>query len=736
MAWQREPYPAKEKWTQREEQIYAEGRKSAQGEAGSSPSGKRSGRKRYVKTAAGERRYGQPIGTEIGNPRNRKAAEAQQDKESTGRYGELVGADKNAQSQAMRGLNDDQLQRLSRVAYSFKSSDPNVVRLRIGVASELARRGFNVNDFGGLGPKSGGGKPRPAGPPARAAAPRRKPSPYISRKPKPARSAMSARKNDRRLRELSVPQFRQAVQVFSQVPAAKRQAVARVLVRRALELGAPHFLGEAVIEAANLPDETRTTVIELAGRWKHGWIPLDGTAIASKMKGKTGGKRWWDGGAGGSAKGRVRGDGKMRVRGGVGIPKNGGNGRGKMQVSAASERKGGPVAAGTGRVHTSRGTGKATAADLRRGGFGSKESKKAASFQSNETTGGRFAAQKRDDRIPIGNGDEYRKQPDGTYSVYRDGKRSKSPVDNGLSREKAQDMAAQIHKTMAASASQRQTGVGRQKLNVKSAASTSNGTRDAVSSEVGLPGGIGRATPEQLKRAQTKLKTMVDQSRPDPRWDTPQRRAQHQTIKGLLDDVNRALGGGESSKKRPGVKGSKESLRRSIAAGNEARARRESGARKQQGPSKAVLPEGFSNTGATKEQKQAMLEAARRNAGSGRRPGGGRRKAEPHAATGGHKTASGPNSVRADVQRAKEDWDNLGKTDTAKSMREFMDQFKAKPPLQVQKRNTVQPNEAQERDALRALKQRLERVGGDKSRLSPKEREALQRLSAKYPGKA
>lgn len=34
-------------------------------------------------------------------------------------------------------------------------------------------------------------------------------------------------------------------------------------------------------------------VVELAGHWKHGYIPLDATAMNEKMKGNTGGKKWW-----------------------------------------------------------------------------------------------------------------------------------------------------------------------------------------------------------------------------------------------------------------------------------------------------------------------------------------------------------------------------------------------------------------------------------------------------------
>lgn len=43
-------------------------------------------------------------------------------------------------------------------------------------------------------------------------------------------------------------------------------------------------------------------IVELAGRWKHGWIPLDATAVASKTKGKgvggkSGNKKWWSSGS-------------------------------------------------------------------------------------------------------------------------------------------------------------------------------------------------------------------------------------------------------------------------------------------------------------------------------------------------------------------------------------------------------------------------------------------------------
>ena len=341
-----EPYP-QEKWTREQEEAYAEGRRSAKQSAGGGKgTATRSGRKRYVRTSAGSKRYKVPIGAEIGSARNAKAAEAQKDTESTGRYRDLVGQDQTAQAKAMAGLDPDQLKRLAAVAYSFRSSDPNVVRLRIGVANELRRRGLNINDFGGLG-----GNARSATPVSvkvHKPAPVRKAAPVA-----PVRkvtSAMTARRNDRKLRELSVPQLRRALGAFGKMPRDKREVVARYLVNQAIELSATHMLGNSVIEAAG---RTPAQVIELAGKWKHGWIPLDGTAMRAKMKGGNG-KPWWSGGKQGrrgsstharsveagrivrarKASAKSGGDGKAAPF--VGVPKKGGSDEGR----GSSARKG------------------------------------------------------------------------------------------------------------------------------------------------------------------------------------------------------------------------------------------------------------------------------------------------------------------------------------------------------------------------------------------------------------
>lgn len=508
MPWQREPYPAKEKWTPEQERAYAEGRKSAQGEAGASRSGGKSGkRKRYVKTAAGERRYGQPIGTEIGNPRNKKAAEAQRDTESAGRYGELVGADKDAQAKAMKGLSDDQLQRLSQVAYSFRSSNPDVVRLRIGVANELARRGFNVNDFGGLGR---GSAVRSAGPaPVRSGpAVKKAPSKYTPRKPKPTRSAMSARKNDRRLRELSVPQLRKAVSLFSRIPQGKRQAVARVLVRQAIELSAPHFLPESVIEAANLPDETRTRVIELAGKWRHGWIPLDGTALASKMKGKTGGKRWWDSGSG-------KGGTKGNLHAGIGISKN------KLDPHHGRQQAHDRMPAGAAR-------------NAQRNRNQGMRNQLAGTRMTNVGQAPGFAAQKRNKSVSL--------KPDFTPKQRRD---------IAYSQERIRGNEFGKQRVVRNSDTEDQFGARKR---------SKNGPDTGKREEGGeWPRGIA---DDALR---TQYKQVVDHP---GAWSPKEANRRRQVLEAEMQ--RRGL----PTKRKPGVKGGKQPMQRSVAAGNAARARR------------------------------------------------------------------------------------------------------------------------------------------------------------------
>lgn len=128
--------------------------------SGTAPAAPASGKKKVVRTAAGASRYKVPIGSEIGSARNANAAKAQQNTAATDRYKAVVGAkDRDAQ---VKALGNDDLGQLSQVAFSFKSSDPNVVALRNSVIAQMRARGMNPSQYGYLG---GGGPAKPTAKP-------------------------------------------------------------------------------------------------------------------------------------------------------------------------------------------------------------------------------------------------------------------------------------------------------------------------------------------------------------------------------------------------------------------------------------------------------------------------------------------------------------------------------------------------------------------------------------------
>lgn len=99
---------------------------------------------------------GSANGGQFGPARNAQAAQAQKDPKAKANYGKTLDA-KDADAQ-LKAMNDADLQALSKAAYSFKSSDPKVVALRIKIANQLASRGMDVKNFGALG----GGAAKPA----------------------------------------------------------------------------------------------------------------------------------------------------------------------------------------------------------------------------------------------------------------------------------------------------------------------------------------------------------------------------------------------------------------------------------------------------------------------------------------------------------------------------------------------------------------------------------------------
>lgn len=97
---------------------------------------------------------GTPIGgrfVPLGSARNQQAAKAQKAPGAKKEYRSALTATGAQRLGQLKKMTPQQLATLSRAAYSYKSSDPAVVKLRVAVANELARRGYDVKDFGALG---------------------------------------------------------------------------------------------------------------------------------------------------------------------------------------------------------------------------------------------------------------------------------------------------------------------------------------------------------------------------------------------------------------------------------------------------------------------------------------------------------------------------------------------------------------------------------------------------------
>lgn len=88
----------------------------------------------------------------LGQARDSNAAKAQQVKTAVADYkATLTAKDAKTRDTQIKGMDDARLEALSRVLYSYDTSDPNVVAARIAVAKELGSRGLDVKDYGALG---------------------------------------------------------------------------------------------------------------------------------------------------------------------------------------------------------------------------------------------------------------------------------------------------------------------------------------------------------------------------------------------------------------------------------------------------------------------------------------------------------------------------------------------------------------------------------------------------------
>lgn len=96
----------------------------------------------------------------LGQARDSNAAKAQQVKTAVADYkSTLTAQNAAAEKKLIAGMDTPRLEALSRVLYSYDTSDPHVVAARIAVANELAKRGLKVTDFGALGTNLVPGKP-------------------------------------------------------------------------------------------------------------------------------------------------------------------------------------------------------------------------------------------------------------------------------------------------------------------------------------------------------------------------------------------------------------------------------------------------------------------------------------------------------------------------------------------------------------------------------------------------
>lgn len=95
-------------------------------------------------------RYGQSSGTVLGPPRDAAAAQAQQNTGAVGAFRDLL-AGNTSTVEPLNSMDPSSLEALTRVAFSYNSTDPKVMAVRSQLSAELARRGLKATDYGALG---------------------------------------------------------------------------------------------------------------------------------------------------------------------------------------------------------------------------------------------------------------------------------------------------------------------------------------------------------------------------------------------------------------------------------------------------------------------------------------------------------------------------------------------------------------------------------------------------------
>lgn len=99
----------------------------------------------------GGRFGGGAAGSSANNPRNAAAATAQKNVKAEPLFNNAVNLSPADRAKFLKGLSDADLELLTQVVYSARTSDPKIVAARLAVAAEMGKRGIDIKHYGALG---------------------------------------------------------------------------------------------------------------------------------------------------------------------------------------------------------------------------------------------------------------------------------------------------------------------------------------------------------------------------------------------------------------------------------------------------------------------------------------------------------------------------------------------------------------------------------------------------------
>ncbi len=194
----------------------------------------------------------------VGQARNSQAAGAQKSATAQADYKSFMKMGPAQRKAFVAGLKpDSRLEALSALIYSFKTSDPSVVSGRVAIANQLAARNLDVKKFGALG---GGITPK--------AAPKKAVAKPAAKKPAAKKTALPKPKNGRIVLDDSVSD--------AQIATLKKAGWLPKKDDNAEALYPPGTPGTVKLSASE------RNAIELAFKFRHGWIPILGAPSDSR----------------------------------------------------------------------------------------------------------------------------------------------------------------------------------------------------------------------------------------------------------------------------------------------------------------------------------------------------------------------------------------------------------------------------------------------------------------------